>query len=494
MSRRIAFNPASRLHEMPFHLRLEISERRLLLRVGDLALTMIAVFGALWVWARLANRVLDVGLIWDQIGWVALIGIGWPLWLMLADMYNLRLVARVGPSMRRIFLGGLALLFVYLVLFFVLSRAPVTGVLAVIETGTPPLRFAPALAIVALVALMVVWRLAYIRVLGAPHARRRLLILGAGQAGATLSHVILKGHSPYYEIVGFVDDTPQTRLDQIGGVPVLGGIDRLGDVVGERRVDEIAIASGEVSGEMLQVLMDCYENGIAITPMPLLYERLTGKIAVEHVGSQWYVALPLQSRPTRTAEAAVKRLLDLVGGFVLAMALLILLPFIALAIRLDSPGSVFYRQQRVGWRGTRFTVLKFRSMVQDAEQDSEAQWAAKDDPRVTRVGRLLRRTRLDELPQALNVLRGEMSLVGPRPERPEFVEQLQLEIPFYRVRLAVKPGLTGWAQINYGYGDSVEAALTKLQYDLYYLKHQSFWFDLLILARTVHVVLRMKGQ
>jgi lipopolysaccharide/colanic/teichoic acid biosynthesis glycosyltransferase len=133
-------------------------------------------------------------------------------------------------------------------------------------------------------------------------------------------------------------------------------------------------------------------------------------------------------------------------------------------------------------------------MVQDAEPDGEAQWASQDDPRVTRVGRWLRRTRLDELPQAWNVLRGEMSLVGPRPERPEFVEQLQRVIPFYRARLAIKPGLTGWAQINYGYGNSVEASLAKLQYDLYYLKHQSFWFDLLILARTVHVVLRMKGQ
>jgi exopolysaccharide biosynthesis polyprenyl glycosylphosphotransferase len=228
--------------------------------------------------------------------------------------------------------------------------------------------------------------------------------------------------------------------------------------------------------------------------MPLLYERLTGKIAVEHAGSQWHVALPLQSRPTRTAEAVLKRMLDLVGGLVLVGLLLVLLPFIALAIRLDTPGPILYRQQRVGWRGRVFTALKFRSMVHDAEPDGEAQWATKDDPRVTRVGRWLRRTRLDELPQAWNVLRGEMSLVGPRPERPEFVEQLQRVIPFYRARLAIKPGLTGWAQINYGYGNSVEASLAKLQYDLYYLKHQSFWFDLLILARTVYVVLLMKGQ
>lgn len=495
MSRRAIVNSPAQPREMSLHLRLEISERRLLLRAGDLALTAVAVLGALWLWARLAARPLDLVLLQEQLGWVALIGLGWPLWLALVDMYNLRLVARVGPSVRRILIGGLVLLFGYLVIFFITSRAPVTGGLATIAIGAPPLRFAPGLAIVASMALIMGWRLLYIRVLGAPHARRRLLILGAGQAGSALSHVILKGHGPYYDIVGFVDDVASPRCDQIGDVPVLGGADRLGDLIWEHRIDEIIIASsGEVSGETLQILMDCYEHGIAITPMPLLYERLTGKIAVEHVGSQWYVALPLQPRQARTAEEALKRLLDIAGGLLLAVLLLVLLPFIAVAIRLDSPGPVVYRQERVGRRGARFTVLKFRSMMSDAERDGEAQWAAKDDPRVTRVGRWLRRTRLDELPQAINVLRGEMSLVGPRPERPEFVAHLQQTIPFYRTRLAVKPGLTGWAQINYGYGDSVDAALAKLQYDLYYLKHQSFWFDVLILARTVHVVLLMKGQ
>jgi lipopolysaccharide/colanic/teichoic acid biosynthesis glycosyltransferase len=186
--------------------------------------------------------------------------------------------------------------------------------------------------------------------------------------------------------------------------------------------------------------------------------------------------------------------MDLALGAALLVLLLVLLPVIALAIRLDSPGPVFYRQERVGRHGRRFFVYKLRSMQQDAERDGEAQWAAPGDPRVTRVGRWLRRARLDELPQVLNVVRGEMSLVGPRPERPQFVEQLQRDIPFYRTRFAARPGLTGWAQINYGYGSTVEDALIKLQYDLYYLKHQSPWFDLVILLRTVAVVLRLKGQ
>lgn len=494
MSRRGVLNHPTQAHDMSLHLRLEISERRLLLRLGDLALTIAAVFSALWLWARLAQLPLDLGLLQEQWTWVALIGLGWPVWLSLADMYNLRLVARAGPSVRRVMLGGVVMLFAYLLLFFITSRSLVTGALAGIETGAPPLRLAPGLAIVASMALIMTWRLLYIRVLGGPHARRRLLILGAGQAGAALSHVILKGHSPYYDIVGYVDDGTLQHQAPAGPIPVLGSVAQLAEVIWQQRVDEIVIASNEVGGDILQVLMDCYEHGIAITPMPLLYERLTGKIAVEHVGSQWYVALPLQPRQARTAEEALKRLFDIAGGLVLALVLLALLPFVAAAIRLDTPGPIFYPQERVGRRGRRFTVYKFRSMVRDAERAGEAQWAVKADPRVTRVGRWLRRTRLDELPQALNVLRGEMSMIGPRPERPEFVDMLQDNIPFYRARLAAKPGLTGWAQINYGYGDSVEAALSKLQYDLYYLKHQSFWFDLLILARTVHVVLLMKGQ
>ena len=165
------------------------------------------------------------------------------------------------------------------------------------------------------------------------------------------------------------------------------------------------------------------------------------------------------------------------------------LPFVALAIYLESPGPIFYSQGRVGRAGRTFQLIKLRSMVPDAEQDGQARWAEEKDKRVTRVGRFLRRTRLDELPQCLNVLRGEMSLIGPRPERPEFVTRLQKRIPFYRSRLAVRPGLTGWAQVNYHYGSSVEDALVKLQYDLYYIKHKSLYLDLLILLKTIGVVL-----
>jgi exopolysaccharide biosynthesis polyprenyl glycosylphosphotransferase len=188
-----------------------------------------------------------------------------------------------------------------------------------------------------------------------------------------------------------------------------------------------------------------------------------------------------------------KRILDLVFIFLSLPILGLLLPFLALAVHLDSPGPVFYRQLRSGRAGKPFSIIKFRTMVVDAEKDGRARWATENDPRITRVGRFLRKTRLDELPQLINILKGDMSLVGPRPERPEFIEELQQAIPFYRVRLLVKPGLTGWAQIHYDYGNSVEDALIKLQYDFYYIRYWSLWLDLYTLFKTVYVVLRFKG-
>ena len=228
--------------------------------------------------------------------------------------------------------------------------------------------------------------------------------------------------------------------------------------------------------------------------MPVLYEKLTGKVAVEHIGSQWYSALPLKKNPFDTFNRIGKRCLDLICGTIVGSIFAMVFPFVAIAIKLDSPGAIFYKQERVGQYGAKFTVYKFRSMVQNAERNGKAQWAVKGDARITKVGNFIRKTRLDELPQVLNVLKGEMSMVGPRPERYQFIKELQQQIPFYRTRLAVKPGLTGWAQINYGYGSTTEDALIKLQYDLYYLKHWSPWLDLKILLRTFSVVLKMQGQ
>jgi exopolysaccharide biosynthesis polyprenyl glycosylphosphotransferase len=192
-------------------------------------------------------------------------------------------------------------------------------------------------------------------------------------------------------------------------------------------------------------------------------------------------------------ERMAKRLLDLIIVFFALPVMLIFIPLVALAIKLDSPGPVFYRQVRCGRSGKPFMIYKFRTMYVDAERDGKARWATKDDPRITRVGRLLRKTRLDELPQVLNILQGEMSIVGPRPERPEFVEELKQVIPYYHTRLLVKPGLTGWAQVQFNYTSSVEDTVTKLQYDLYYIHRWTLWLDIYIMFRTISVVIGLKG-
>jgi exopolysaccharide biosynthesis polyprenyl glycosylphosphotransferase len=189
-----------------------------------------------------------------------------------------------------------------------------------------------------------------------------------------------------------------------------------------------------------------------------------------------------------------RRVLDIICGLIISAIFVVVFPFVAIAIKLDSPGSIFYKQERVGLNGNKFTIYKLRSMVQNAERNGQAQWAVKGDSRITKVGNFIRKTRLDELPQVINVLKGEMSMVGPRPERQQFMEKLETQVPNFSKRLAVKPGLTGWAQVNYGYGSTVEDAKIKLNYDLYYCQHQSLALNFQILLRTFAVVLKMQGQ
>ena len=250
--------------------------------------------------------------------------------------------------------------------------------------------------------------------------------------------------------------------------------------------------AGEVSGAFLSLLERCWGHGISVRPVQLYFEEITGAVMVQHIGPNLFVLMNGQDACYQRLWGAARRLIDIAVGFVGSLALAPLIPFIALAIYLDSPGPIFYWQQRVGRRGELFWLAKFRSMVPNAERDG-AVWAANDDKRITRVGRWLRKTRIDELPQLWNLLTGSMTLIGPRPERPEFVRQLDKVLPYYGIRHSVKPGLTGWAQVRYRYGSNVDDALLKLQYDLYYLKHRGPVLDLLIALETVRVILAMEG-
>ena len=321
--------------------------------------------------------------------------------------------------------------------------------------------------------------------------RERVLFLGATPTAAQLIGELEANH-PGYEILGYVDDRPEDQVVGANGFRVLGPTRELCEIANAHAVSTIVVCLTERRGTFpLQPILACKLRGIHIEDWPALYEKLTGKIVVQNLRPSWLV---FSEGFTRTvATRAAKRAIDLLlASFVLALGWPIFL-MVALAIRMDSPGPIFFRQERVGERGQSFTLLKFRTMRHNAEAQSGPVWAVQDDPRVTRVGYWLRKTRLDELPQIWNVLLGEMSFIGPRPERPHFVVQLQEKIPYYVQRHSVKPGITGWAQVRYPYGSSIHDAEEKLQYDLYYIKNMSGLLDIDILLSTIRVVLFGKG-
>lgn len=303
----------------------------------------------------------------------------------------------------------------------------------------------------------------------------------------------MKGGSVHrgLKIVGFVP-LPDEEL-QVPASSVLPKADSLMSLVNSLKVREIIIAIQERRGGCfpIQDLLECKLNGIKVTDSAAFFEREQGKIRVNSLYPSWLVfGGGFDQSLLRTG---IKRVFDVVASIILLIVTLPVMVITAICILLEDGSPVFYRQERVGKGGKTFMVFKFRSMRNDAEKGGKPQWALTDDPRVTRVGKIIRKLRIDELPQIFNVLNGDMSFVGPRPERPYFVNQLTAEVPYYNVRHSVKPGITGWAQVRYRYGASVEDAIEKLQYDLYYVKNHSLFLDVIILIETIEVVLLGKG-
>jgi len=321
--------------------------------------------------------------------------------------------------------------------------------------------------------------------------RERVLFLGATP---TAEHIIgeLEVNHPGYEIVGFVDDRPADQVALSNGFRVLGTTWQLSEIATGCEVGTIVVCLTERRGSFpLKPILDCKLRGIRIEDWPAFYEKLTGKIIVQNLRPSWLVFSEGFKRTAVTRMA--KHVVDLALATLFLVIGWPIFVLVALAIRLDSPSPIFFRQERVGEQGRPFTLLKFRTMVQDAELRTGPVWAADDDPRITRVGRWLRKTRLDEFPQIWNVFKGEMSFIGPRPERPHFVVQLQEKIPYYAERHSVKPGITGWAQVRCPYAATIEDSEEKLQYDLYYVKNMSSLLDIDILLSTIRVVLFGRG-
>jgi sugar transferase (PEP-CTERM system associated) len=336
------------------------------------------------------------------------------------------------------------------------------------------------------------WRLLFNKLTASLQMQERILVVGTGLTARKVARQILDQREFAYRIIGFIDEDPSRIGEPLVNPGIIGSHADIAGLIARHQIDRIIVGLADRRGKLpVAELLAAKMAGIRVEDATTTYERVTGKILIDELRPSWLIFSDgfRVSRMTRWMKRGIDLALSLVLAVLSAPAMLLT----ALAVRLDSPGPILYCQERVGENGRTFTLCKFRSMRTDAESGGTPIWATDGDSRITRVGRFIRMTRLDELPQIWNVVKGDMSFVGPRPERPFFVAELAKGIPFYQQRHAVKPGLTGWAQVKYRYGASLEDATEKLRYDLYYIKHLSIFFDLTIVFDTVKVVLFRKG-
>jgi len=401
--------------------------------------------------------------------------------LYYADLYNLRLVS----DRRELFVG------------IVQALGSASFILAMLYFWMPTLVIGRGVFMVAafiVISLVIGWRLLFEWVSRRVRPRERLLMVGTNSSAVALARELFERRYDFgVEIVGFVDPDPSKVGTTVLNPGVIGSIEDIPSIVRARGVDRVVVSLADARGTLpMEKLLEMKLDGVSFAHLASVYEDYTGKIAVENLRPSWLIFSSGFKKSRLVATS--KRLLDMILSVVGLVVGLPLMAVVAAAVKVTSPGPALYHQRRVGQHGRVFTIHKFRSMRLDAEARTGAVWASKaGDPRVIPIGGLLRRYRLDELPQLWNVLAGDMSLVGPRPERPEFVAELTKQIPYYGQRHVVRPGLTGWAQVCYTYGASHEDALQKLQYDLFYIKHLSLSLDLFILLNTVKTVLLRRG-
>jgi sugar transferase (PEP-CTERM system associated) len=464
--------------------------RQVLLGRLTRTITLTTIEHLLIVLAVAVAAVLRLGVdaVWDELFagallWRAsLIAVVLQVSLHYCDLYDLRTLAdRRGLVVSLIqALGGASL--VLAVLYYWIPRLIIGRGVFVIAS-------------ILVIGLVASWRLVFEWLSLRVGPAERLLIVGTSAAAVALARELFERRQELgVELVGFVDPDPERVGTSLINPGIVGTLDDIPDIVRGRKVDRVVVSLADARGKLPMdgLLRMKLNDGVLFDHLASVYEEYTGKIAVENLRPSWLI-FSKGFRKSRLLEAA-KRSIDIVVSAVGLLLALPIMALVAIAIRIGSPGAVLYHQRRVGTGGRPFTIHKFRSMRPDAEAGTGAVWSTVGDPRVTPVGLFLRRTRLDELPQLWNVLVGDMSFVGPRPERPEFVDELTGQIPFYGQRHVVRPGLTGWAQVRHSYGSSVNDALQKLQYDLFYIKHMSLAFDLFIAIETLKTVLVRRGS
>jgi exopolysaccharide biosynthesis polyprenyl glycosylphosphotransferase len=459
----------------------EISDRKYLLYTVDILLIF------------LANSIYNLDL-YPDLGFKELITLHYPYFISIAllwsffsyvfDLYNLENVSKIYETLKYVFITVILSVVGYV---FIPWFTP-NGVS----------RLSLILFFVNLVVSLMTWRYVYARLLNKPLFLKRIIIVGSGWTSKALIDVFADGdifnYHLGYKIVSVIDK--DSKIKSYKGIRITNGTSSLSKLTKRLKVDEIIVdesASNDTNFISLRELTDCSKKGINVTSLPDFYESLTGRVLVQKTGRDFSLSFPYNRNQFKKAYLFFSRSIDITFGIVGVLICGLLLPFVYIANLFGSRGPLFYSQKRVGLFGKPFKIIKLRSMVIDAEKNG-ATWAQQNDVRITRVGKFLRRCRIDELPQAWSVLKGDMSLIGPRPERPVFVEQLIEEIPFYDTRHLVKPGITGWAQAIYKYGSNTEDALMKVQYDLYYIKNRSIMLDVKVLLKTISVVVRFKGM
>ncbi len=460
--------------------RIRTGERQAILFLGDLIVTYLAMFIGLYFWGQ--KDWLDFS--WEFLGqrapiWFYLLPLLWIIFLI--EIYDTRKANRKEDVIRGIATAAGVSIVIYLIIFFVSepNSLPRRGVFIFIIAAT---------------VLTFAWRLLYIRIFTAPVFLRRALMIGAGKAGSTLAAMLRDIQSGPFILVGYIDDDPEKQGKEINGYRVLGNGAMMTGIIDEMDITDLIFAiSGELNPELFRSILSVAETDIEVTSMPTLYEEVFGRVPIFLLQSDWILRSFIDQTHTTGVYESVKRLIDIAGSLIGLLLFVVLYPLIALLTIIDSGFPVLYSQMRVGKYGQPYKIFKIRTMYQDAEKDGVARTASVDDTRITRLGKILRRSHLDELPQCWNILKGENSIIGPRAEQIELVNKFQQELPFYRARLFVRPGLTGWAQINQRYASTVEDTAVKLEYDLYYIKHRNLLLDLTIVLRTVGAVLGFKG-
>jgi exopolysaccharide biosynthesis polyprenyl glycosylphosphotransferase len=459
---------------------LRTTERRMLLIVGDLLSSIIAMVAALALWSKFDYLALSEEFVRARAGWFVILPF---LWIVLqVNTYDIRRASSWSQTLLGVVTSAAVGTILYLSIYFFRT-----------EPGSLPRR-GPLYFLLFTVGVTLLWRYIYVRIFTSQAFMRRVLIVGAGRSGEALLDVLSSlNPSPFY-VVGMIDDDVSKHGMAINGAKVLGDSSKMEEIIREENVSDIIVAIlGSMNGEMFQALLDAQERWVEIIRMPVLYEELLGRVPIHHLESDWLLRSFVDEVRVNSLYLIIKRLMDILGAIIGLLLLVFIFPWISLVILIESGWPILFTQSRLGQGGKPYEVVKFRTMQQDAESDGFAKWARAGDPRMTRIGSLLRKMHLDEFPQFINVLKGDMSLVGPRPERPELVAQLEEEIPFYRARLLVKPGIGGWAQVNFGKGSSVEGSAQKLEYDLYYIKHRSFTLDLWIIFRSIGNAIGFRG-